>query len=203
MHGVEKAALIVAILAVGSGVWTCERPERDQPIAGVAPEDELTKLMLPLGMQRIATGPAAANFVLEELAGTEFDLAESRGTFVFLNFWTTWCPPCVEEMPAMQVLHDELAAEGFGVVAVNIEEDRDTVQAFVDRTGGYTYPIVLDRNGAVAIDYAVRGLPATYFIGPDGRILGRLSGPRHWDDAATLERMRGIVALAAAEANAP
>ena len=197
----RKPAVILALLVVASAILTCEQRERDQPTAETAPEDELTTMMRPLGMQRIAGSLQAANFVLDELAGTEFDLAESRGTFVLLNFWTTWCPPCVEEMPAMRVLHDELADDGFTVVAVDIEEERDTVQAFIDETGGYPYPIVLDRNGTVAADYAVRGLPTTYFIGPAGRILGRLVGARHWDDAATLETMRRIVALAAAEAN--
>ena len=197
----RKPALTVALLVVASGIWTCEQRERDRPTFETAAQDDVGAMLRSLGMNHMATNLQAANFVLEELAGTEFDLAESRGTFVLLNFWTTWCPPCIEEMPAMRVLHDELADDGFTVVAVDIEEKRDTVQTFVDETGGYPYPIVLDRNGTVAADYAVRALPTTYFIGPDGRILGRLVGARHWDDATTLETMRRIVGLAAAEAN--
>lgn len=199
MNYIAKTAAFVTLLSLSVNLWAAGQHD-GQPTAESATHDSIEGLMRSIGISYITNEIQAASFVVEDLTGAEFDLADFGGQFVFLNFWATWCPPCREEMPSMQVLHDELAADGFTVVALNREETNATVQSFVDEFG-YTYPILLDRTGEVATNYAVRGMPTTYFIGPDGRILGRLIGIRHWDDEQTLATMRRIVALAATEAN--
>jgi thiol-disulfide isomerase/thioredoxin len=123
-------------------------------------------------------------------------LGDLAGNFVFLNFWATWCPPCRAEMPSMEVLYQELKDRPFRMIAVNINEDQKTVQGFVDEFG-YTYPILLDRDGNVSTNYGVRGIPTSFFIGPDGTVLGMLVGTRLWDGEDVMTGMKRIMEIVA------
>lgn len=97
------------------------------------------------------------------------DLAKLRGRLVLVNFWATWCPPCVEEMPALARLQARYASRGFEVVAVNQGEMPARVRAFADRAGpGVT--MVLDRDKEVAAGWKVRALPTTFLVDAEGRI---------------------------------
>lgn len=135
----------------------------------------------------------AGELNLERLAdGVQARLADYAGKVVFLNFWATWCPPCVEEMPSMQVLQDTFADSGLSVVAVNVGEERDHVASFVDMLE-LEYDILLDRDLRVTHEYNVRGLPTTLIIDRSGRIIGTKVGFHHWDDPRTLEAFRTVL----------
>lgn len=95
--------------------------------------------------------------------GAEARLSDYEGRVVFLNFWATWCAPCVEEMPAMQVLQDALGDDGLAVVAVNVGESSEQVTRFVDMLG-LRYDILLDHGMRVTARYNVRVMPTTLII---------------------------------------
>ena len=97
-------------------------------------------------------------------------------------------------MPAMEELQRSLADLPFRILAVSVQEDPATVSRFIDEHG-FTYPILLDRNGRVAASYGVRGLPTTYFIAPDGRVAGMVVGILPWDDPTVVSRMRRAIDL--------
>ena len=145
-----------------------------------------------LGIQTLRDDVDAIEFTLESLAGGEISLSQYRGDLVFLNFWATWCGPCIEEMPSMQALYDAFAHRGLEIIAVNLQEDRETVAEFITEHP-YTYPIALDYRGSVASRYSVRGIPTSYFISPDGRILAMKLGFRLWDDPEVIEFFDRIV----------
>jgi len=109
-------------------------------------------------------------------------LEDLKGKVVFLNFWATWCVPCREEMPAMERLYREYGERGLVVLAVNFQESPDTVKRFM-RELHLTFPTVLDSDGAAARDFAVRGLPVSFLLSRDGRILWQAIGSREWDGA--------------------
>jgi thiol-disulfide isomerase/thioredoxin len=93
-------------------------------------------------------------------------LSDYRGQWVILNFWATWCPPCVEEMPYL----NQLAAErDLVVLGVNFNEDRERVAAFVAEQG-IDFPILLAPDEITLLFYGVRGLPRTFVIAPDGAL---------------------------------
>lgn len=96
----------------------------------------------------------------------------------------------------MEVLYQELKDRPFRMIAVNINEDQKTVQGFVDEFG-YTYPILLDRDGNVSTNYGVRGIPTSFFIGPDGTVLGMLVGTRLWDGEDVMTGMKRIMEIVA------
>ena len=140
---------------------------------------------------RVAPAPAP-DFELAGLDGKTLRLAELRGRVVFLNFWATWCPPCREEMPAMQALAGELEKQGLVVLAVNYEESAETAEAYARETG-LTLPVLLDGNGAVARRYRVAGLPASFFVDRRGALVGSVLGIRDWQGAAARRYIEGLL----------
>lgn len=122
----------------------------------------------------------APDFSLPTLNGGELRLSDFRGQLVLLNFWASFCAPCLEEMPALQHLWDEYRDAGFVVLAVAADRGSiEPVAAFIE-SGDYRFPVVLDVDGEVRNRYEVRALPTSYLIGADGRFLGRVVGPRDW-----------------------
>ena len=111
-------------------------------------------------------GSPAPDFSLPRLGAAEQRLSDLRGTPVVINFWATWCPPCVEEMPLL----DQAAAKYSGkmvVLGVNSGEGADLVQPFLDKYD-ITFPILLDQTERVTDLYYVRNFPVTFFVDADG-----------------------------------
>lgn len=130
------------------------------------------------------TGGATPPLVLKTPAGAVVDLAKLRGKAVLVNFWATWCAPCVEEMPALELLRDRLASRGFEVVAVNQGEMPDRVSAFMGRMG-LDLPILMDRDSEAGRAWKVRALPTTFVVDAGGRI--RLYAEGELDTGQALE----------------
>ena len=107
--------------------------------------------------------------------GGTLSFKECSGKKVLLNFWATWCGPCVGEMPALQKLADEFPEE-LVILAVNCSEDKGTVQKFI-KNNGYTFPIVLDTDGAIQFIFGgITSLPTTFIIDEEGYIVAAGSG---------------------------
>ena len=134
----------------------------------------------------------APEFTLPDTEGQTHQLRDYRGQVVVLNFWATWCPPCREEMPAMERLHAQVAGTGIAVVAINVGEDEDTIFRF---TGDYpvTFPLLMDREGTIVEEYPVIGLPTTYIIDPAGIIRHRAVGTREWDAPEMVQELRALL----------
>jgi peroxiredoxin len=146
----------------------------------------------------IRPGQAAPGFALPRLDdGRVVSLEELRGRVVLVNFWATWCRPCLDEMPAMERLYRSLRGSGFELLAISVDESRSEVEAFRERLG-LTFPILLDPDRRVAHAYQSYRYPESYLIGADGRILSRYIGPRDWDARAYEERIRQVLAGGAA-----
>ena len=122
--------------------------------------------------------------VLRKPSGETVDLASLRGKVVLVNFWATWCAPCVEEMPALSRLRERLAPRGFEVLAVNQGEMPARVTAFTQRSG-LDVRVVLDREKSVAKAWKVRALPTTFVVDAKGRI--RLHAEGELDTGPALE----------------
>jgi peroxiredoxin len=137
-------------------------------------------------------GQAAPEFSLADLAGNAVRLANYKGRVVFLNVWATWCPPCREEMPAMQALYERLRGPGFEMLAVSADEGgRVMVEPFVNERR-LTFPVLLDPEGQVALRYGVTGFPETFVIDRNGRVVSHAIGPRDWsspESVAAFQRL--------------
>lgn len=137
---------------------------------------------------------AAEPFTLPAPGGAKVRLADFQGQVIFLNFWATWCPPCKEEMPAMERLYRKLKARGFVVLAVSIDApgSEAEVAAFL-REHRLTYPVALDAKMEVARLYRVRALPSTYLIDRQGKIVAMALGARAWDSPEAVALMESLL----------
>jgi peroxiredoxin len=116
-------------------------------------------------------GFLAPDFELKTLTGETVKLSDLRGQAVLVNLWATWCPPCREEMPAINKIYNEYKDEGFVVLAIDMtyQDDPTAIQPFVEKYG-LSFPILLDESGTVGKAYQLKSLPSSYFINRDGII---------------------------------
>jgi len=142
----------------------------------------------------IAAGGKAAPFELTDLSGDSVSMADLRGKVVFLNIWATWCAPCREEMPSMEKLYQHLHDnKGFVMLAVSQDtESRDEVVAYVKKHG-YHFDVLLDPKNAVAEAYKVSGVPETFIIDRDGRIVAHHSGAFDWSQPAIRDALEELL----------
>ncbi|MFQ5816435.1 MAG: TlpA family protein disulfide reductase [Terriglobia bacterium] len=112
--------------------------------------------------------------------GETHRLSELRGQVVVLNFWATWCPPCVEEMPSLERLHRKLRDQGVVVLGVSVDTDAAAYEKFL-RDFQISFPNHRDPSGQIALHYGTTKFPETFIIDREGRINRKLAGPYQWD----------------------
>ncbi len=115
------------------------------------------------------------NFEMTLLNGETAALEDYRGKTVLLNFWATWCGPCVGEMPAFQRLTEDYP-DDLVILAVNCSEDADTVQEFIDNNS-YTFPVILDEDGTIqAMFGGITSIPMTIVLDAEGYVINQHLG---------------------------
>jgi peroxiredoxin len=150
-------------------------------------------LCTPAGVMPADEAREAPDFSLSDLDGGTVRLSDFGGRVVVLNFWATWCGPCVKEMPTLQRLRERLGDRGLEVLAVSVDiGDPKRVADFAEGYG-WRVPILLDPMSTVANAYAVRVMPTTYVIGPNGMIRGRSFGALQWDTPAAVALMESLL----------
>jgi cytochrome c biogenesis protein CcmG, thiol:disulfide interchange protein DsbE len=119
----------------------------------------------------------APDFTLQTFDGEEVSLSDFRGQHVVINFWASWCPPCRDEAPMLNAFHAEIQNDDDVVLlGVSIWDREEDALDFM-RQYDLSFTNLSDQRGSVLIDYGVYGVPETYFIGPDGTLLGKYRGP--------------------------
>jgi len=139
-------------------------------------EDLYSKVRISL----IKGDKKAPDFSLLDLHGKKVGLKQFRGKIILLNFWATWCGPCKEEMPFLEILHQQFKEKDFVVVTVSVDyEEAKLVREFVNKQR-YTFPVLLDPKCEVLDLFEVKGIPTTFIIDKKGKMLGMAIGPRDW-----------------------
>ena len=139
-----------------------------------------TPFMTPVHPAR----PAPA-FTLKDIDGKTQSLSQYRGKVVLVNFWATWCPPCRAEMPAIEKLYASMKGKPFVVLALDQGERVDDVFAYMGQLSpSPTFPVLLDNKSQAAHAFGVMGIPSTYLIDKQGRIVAQAIGGRDYDSAA-------------------
>jgi thiol-disulfide isomerase/thioredoxin len=137
-----------------------------------------------------STTLADYDWIVRSLDGQDFKMAEVKGKVVFLNFWATWCPPCVAEMPSIQRLHEKLKDEGVVFVCISNEEASKVNQFAKEK--GFTFPIYT-MHGAPPLVFKTRGIPSTFILSPDGKIAFKHIGSAKWDDDQSIDFIKGLI----------
>ncbi len=141
-------AMVLTVSTIATGCSAGESPPRGAEIGNLAPD-----------------------FQLNDLDGQAVALSDFRGRPVLVNFWASWCPPCRAEMPFIQDIYAnrKWADEGLVMLALDIGESPPTVREFV-KNYGLTFPVLLDTNRDVSLEYRVAAIPTTFLIDRDGII---------------------------------
>lgn len=139
----------------------------------------------PIG-PRAAKGQPAPDFSLTDLKGQMWQLSQLRGKVVFINFWATWCPPCIQEMPSMEALKKKMEGRDFQMLAIMYNDRPEMGQSFMNKEG-YTFPALIDADSLVARQYGLTGVPETFIIDTEGILREKFIGPYDWDSADALQ----------------
>ena len=136
-------------------------------------------------------GKAAQDFPLE-IAGRPGHLRDLRGKVVVLNFWATWCPPCVEETPSLNKLQKYIESRNALVLGVSVDEDPAAYEKFL-KDLGVIFPTFREPTRKLALDYGTPVYPDTYIIDRHGKIVRKFYGPQQWDSPAMLAYFDAIL----------
>lgn len=144
----------------------------------------------PSKVQRISVYERIGPWCIRTLDGKEVAFSECKGRVVFLNFWATWCVPCVEEMSSIQRLFNLMKCDDVAFLLITDEKEK-TVRAFLDKQH-LTLPIYL-RDKKVPKVFKTRRLPVTYILDREGMIAFRRTGSAEWDDPACQKLIRDLM----------
>jgi len=138
-------------------------------------------------------GSLAPKFTLRNLQGNLEGIDDYKDKIIIVNFWATWCAPCLEEMPAFEKLYRRYRSQGLTVLAVSLDKgDSTKVKKFVD-TNSLTFPVLLDLDGVAEKLYPSFTIPFTYVIDKKGRVAARVDGAKNWASNETFAALDILV----------
>jgi cytochrome c biogenesis protein CcmG/thiol:disulfide interchange protein DsbE len=147
---------------------------------------------------RDITGPAvrvgdeAPEFDLMSDTGRTIQLKDFQGKFLILNFWATWCPPCVDELPSLNRFSQRFAGQNVVVLGVSVDEDAAAYQKFL-KDAGVQFPTVRDPARKVSRLYGTFKYPESYFIDRQGKVVQKIVGPADWDNPELVGFMQQLL----------
>ena len=155
---------------------------------------EASESLLSARLRPVDGNPDALDFTLEDRFGEVHRLSQLRGQVVVVNFWATWCGPCLAELPTMQALWERLSGDSFELLAVNVGEERSTIDRFLkgfDTTLGFR--ILIDPKMRVVQEWQVRGIPTTYVVDRQGRLAEFAEGGIDFTNDLVVGRIRQLM----------
>ncbi len=183
--------LLLLLMIIGLGFYLSSNM-KDAP----APSDYSSPTSKPKQVERvpltaIPDKPAAPDFELRDDEGKIHTLSDYKGKTVIVNFWATWCPPCRAELPSMNRAWAKLKDHNVEMLAVNVGEDEDTIFAF---TGEYPidFQILMDESGEIISRWPIKGLPTTFVVDKEGRLVYRAIGGREWDSDEIINAIKAV-----------
>jgi peroxiredoxin len=139
-------------------------------------------------------GEALPDFTLSDTQGNAHTLSDYKGKVVMLNFWATYCGPCIKEMPSMQRLKERMAGKPFAILAVDMAEEAADVEAFFAKHKiKVDFPLLLDPEGTVVEQWMISAVPTTFILDPKGTIRYALFGGLEWDSDEIIGTLNGLM----------
>ena len=187
--GVIAAGAVVAAMAAASTIFVIGRPVASpQSPACAAGRGEFVNFTAAIPPRPLPEEP------FFDMAGRPQSFADYRGRGLVVNFWATWCAPCVKEMPDLDRLNARLKPEGIEVLTLSTDrEGAKVVEPFFRKLDLRTLPALLDKSGAVARALKVAGLPTTLLVDREGREVARIIGAAAWDSEQVVATVRRCI----------
>ena len=147
---------------------------------------------LDLELKPFNGNPSPPPIDLADAAGRPLSRDDYRGKVTVVNFWATWCGPCVEEIPSLNNLRAQMAGEPFELISVNYAEGAEQVRKFMGQVK-VDFPVLLDEDGTESARWNVLVFPSTFVIGPDGKIVYGVNGAIHWDAPEVGNQLKALL----------
>jgi len=163
--------------------------DNEQP---VNQNTDINKELANLGFLTPTQTVSAPDFTLKDLEARSVSLSSFKGKVVFLNFWGTWCQYCLEEMPSIQRMYNQLKNKDFEILAVNVNDTPAAAGQYIKQKN-YTFPVLMDLEYKASQVYGIRGFPTTYLVDKRGKLIGKLVGSREWDSPEVIEVFNTII----------
>ena len=141
----------------------------------------------------IKVGLPAPDFKFPGMDGKMVSLSDFRGKVVLVNIWATWCRSCVDEMPSMEKLYQKLKNQDFEILAVSIDSLGAEVVAPFMKKYKLTFPALMDSEGTLRIAYRTTGVPESFIIDKDGKLVKKIIGPLDWTNAEVLRYFHVLI----------
>lgn len=139
-------------------------------------------------------GAPLPDFTLTDMQGNSHTLSDYKGNVVMLNFWATYCGPCIKEMPSMQRLKEKMTGKPFTILAVDMAEESADVSAFLSKHNiKVDFPLLLDPDGTVVEQWMISAVPTTFILDPTGKIRYALYGGLEWDNDEVIGTLNGLM----------
>jgi thiol-disulfide isomerase/thioredoxin len=183
-------------LFAAAAIFAAGCPKAEEETDAVSSADAASVPAKPASQKPEATGTPsylqpAPNFTIKTLeSGESLSLASLKGNVVLIDFWATWCPPCIEGLPITQAVYDKYKDKGLKVIAVS-DEDKDTVKKFIDENK-YTFPTYLDPEQSAFGAFEIRGIPTMVVIDREGRLVEKSVGLHPQSDIERMLAAAGI-----------
>lgn len=129
---------------------------------------------------------------LHDASGQLFDIADYQGKVTVINFWASWCPPCVEEIPSLNRLKQTMQGKPFQLISINYAETAETIRDFLKQVD-VDFPVLLDPGGQLTAQWKVMAFPSTFVIGPDGKVHYGVNAGIHWDTEEIIHQLNDLL----------
>jgi peroxiredoxin len=141
----------------------------------------------------VVVGDTAPEFSITTDTGRTITRSSFGGKLLVLNFWATWCPPCVEEIPSLDQFQKTFAGSGVVVLGVSVDQNQKAYQQFLSRVK-VAFMTARDPGADISADYGTFKYPETYIIDSSGRVVEKIIGPTNWTDPQMMNRVKSLLA---------
>jgi cytochrome c biogenesis protein CcmG, thiol:disulfide interchange protein DsbE len=138
----------------------------------------------------VVAGDSAPGFEVTTDKGQKISVGSFGGRVLVLNFWATWCPPCLSELPSLNAMAKELQGSGVVVLGISVDKDKAAYDKFLKKVK-LNFETSRDPSGDISADYGTFKYPETYIISRDGKVLEKFIADRDWMDPQLLQRLKG------------
>ena len=146
----------------------------------------------PSGPEPITIGSAVPDIELIDSNQNKLRISEMKGSVLFINFWATWCEPCIEELPSIETLFRHFSNNPrFQVITILFKDDTQRALMYMQQNG-YTFPVYLNPDDSAATLFKITGVPETYIIDKQGILRNKIIGPEQWDSPVILETLNRL-----------
>lgn len=140
----------------------------------------------------IAAGDSAPGFSITTEAGKKITHKDFNGKLLMVNFWATWCPPCIEEMPSLNQFAREMSGSGLTVLGISVDRNEKAYKTFLEQNK-LSFSVARDPEETISSRYGTFKWPETYVIDRNGKVLQKYIGPRDWTDPAISNSIKAIL----------